>query len=107
MLHPLHTPPPTDAESEAHRQAYNAAFHELDLNWHWDASTFAGVQRYGRAGVRSWLETEQAHLLRAYSAEFLVDLIETTKARYHAAMARAAAFAPSHESAVPGRRLAA
>ena len=106
MLQPLHPAAPTDAESEAHRHAYNAAFHELDLNWHWDAATFAGVQRYGRAGVRSWLETEQAHLLRAYSPEFLVDVIETTKARYHAAKARATVFAP-HGAPAPGCRLAA
>ena len=106
MLHALHTAPATDAESEAHRHAYNAAFHELDLNWHWDAATFAGVQRYGRAAVRVWLETEQAHLLRAYSPEFLVDLIETTKARYHAAMARAPRLA-QQESPIGDRRLAA
>lgn len=106
MLHPLHTLAPIDAASEAHRHAYNAAFLELDLNWHWDAATFAGVQRYGRAGVRSWLETEQAHLLRAYSADFLVDLIETAKARQHAATLKDAARVPQ-ESAPTGQRLAA
>ena len=90
MLQPLHPPQVTDASSEAHRHAYNAAFHELDLNWHWDAETFARLQPYGRAGVRSYVESEQAHLLRAYTADFLVDLIESTKARCHARIAAAA-----------------
>ncbi|MDB5860907.1 MAG: hypothetical protein JWQ76_4596 [Ramlibacter sp.] len=94
MLHSLHSPAETDAASEAHRHAYNAAFHELELNWHWDRATFAGLQRYGRAGVRSYLETEQAHLLRAYTVEFLVDAIEATKARCYAAIAPISCLAP-------------
>jgi hypothetical protein len=106
LLQDLHTPAATDAASEAHRHAYNAAFHELDLNWQWDAATFAGLQRYGRAGLRAYLEKEQAHLLRAYSADFLVDLIEATKARCQAGMAKADVFTP-HESSAPGQRLAA
>ena len=90
MLQALHPIAETDAASEAHRHAYNAAFHELELNWHWDADTFAGLQRYGRAGVRAYLEAEQPHLLRAYTADFLVDAIEATKARCYAAIAPAA-----------------
>ena len=35
--------------------------------------------------MRSWVETEQAHLLRAYSIDFLVDAIEDTKSRCLAA----------------------
>ena len=53
--------------SEAHRHAYNTAFQELDLNWYWDAATFARLQPAGRAGVRAWVEHEQPHLLRAYA----------------------------------------
>jgi hypothetical protein len=81
MPQPLHAPATIDLESEAQRHAYNAAFHELDLNWYWDATTFARLQPYGRAGVRSYLESEQAHLLSAYSVDFLLDAIETVKAR--------------------------
>jgi hypothetical protein len=94
MLQALHPLAGTDAASEAERHAYNAAFHELELNWHWDADTFARLQRHGRVGLRAYLETEQAHLLRAYPVDFLVDAIETTKARCHAAMAPAACTAP-------------
>ena len=90
MLHDLHAAAPADVASEAHRHAYNAAFHALDLNWQWDPVTFAGIHRYGRAGVRSWIENEQPHLLRAYGADFLVDAIETTKAQCLAGYQRAA-----------------
>lgn len=86
---PLYPPAPSDAASEAHRHAYNSAFHELDLHWHWDRETFARLQPFGRAGVRAYLENEQSHLLRAYAADFLVDVIERTKADCHARIAQA------------------
>lgn len=83
---------------DAHRHAYNAAFEELGLPWHWDSATFARLQSGGRDGVRTYLQSEQPHLLRAYELEFLVDAIENAKARYHAGMladgARLAAQAP-------------
>lgn len=81
MLQHLHQPAPADASSEADRHAYNTAFHELDLNWSWDAATYARLRPYGRAGVRSWVEAVSPHLLRAYTADFLVDAIEAAKAR--------------------------
>ncbi len=66
---------------EAHRHAYNAAFEELSLSWRWDAATYAHLQLHGRDLVRAYLQTEQAHLLRAYNADFLVNAIEAVKAR--------------------------
>ena len=100
MLHELQAPTAADAESEAHRHAYNAAFHLMDLNWHWDPATFAAIHRYGRAGVKSWVETEQPHLLRAYAVDFLVNAVEVTKARCLAAYER-------QEAKKSGDRLAA
>ena len=100
MLHELQTPAAADAESEAHRHAYNAAFHLLDLNWHWDPATFARIGRYGRAGVKSWVELEQSHLLKAYTIDFLVNAVEVTKARCLAAYER-------QEAKKSGDRLAA
>jgi hypothetical protein len=70
---------------EADRQAYNAAFEELGLNWQWDEDTFAALPSHGRDGVRAYLQDAQSHLLRAYDADFLVDVIEATKARHHEA----------------------
>jgi hypothetical protein len=65
---------------EAERQAYNAAFEELDLPWHWDAETYLRLIGHG-CGVRRYLETERPHLLRAYEPEFLVAAVEAVKAR--------------------------
>ncbi len=78
-----------DQATETHRHAYNAAFDELGLAWHWDASVYARLQAETRGAdaVRTYLETEQAHLLRAYDAQFLVDAIEAAKARCDGEMA--------------------
>jgi hypothetical protein len=66
--------------AEAHRHAYNTAFQELDLNWSWDPATCARVLAAGPAGLRAWVQQEQAHLLHAYDVDFLVDAIERVKA---------------------------
>ncbi|WP_431095934.1 hypothetical protein [Polaromonas aquatica] len=73
--------------AEQARHAYNAAFEELGLSWHWDAATYARLQNSAHGAVRTYLETEQSHLLRAYEADFLVEAIEAAKARCHASMA--------------------
>jgi hypothetical protein len=69
--------------TEAHRNAYNAAFYELGLKWHWDADTYrgllAGAEEADR--IRHYLANHQAHLLNAYDADFLVNAIQTTKER--------------------------
>jgi hypothetical protein len=70
------------------RQAYNAAFEELGLSWHWDSVAFARLPAGGREGVRAYIEQEHPHLLRAYEADFLVQAIETAKDRCHAVMVR-------------------
>jgi hypothetical protein len=70
-----------DHAAERQRIAYNAAFDELGLNWHWDPITYALLPDHGPAGVRHYLEKEHQHLLRAYDADFLVQAIETAKQR--------------------------
>jgi len=74
---------PVDS-AEAERHAYNAAFHELGLRWHWNDEVYRELSDacggevnadVARRCVRQYLETHQAHLLRAYDADFLVDLI--------------------------------
>jgi hypothetical protein len=71
--------PPACRPEEMERNAYNAAFYELGLRWHWDSATWAALQCRGTDCVRHYLETEQPHLLRAYDAEFLVQAIERVK----------------------------
>ncbi|MGQ2978337.1 MAG: hypothetical protein ACT6Q9_01430 [Polaromonas sp.] len=101
MLNALLSQTAAGQAAEAHRHAYNAAFEQLGLTWYWDAATYNRLQAHGRDGVRVYLETEQAHLLRAYEADFLVDAIETTQARCYAGMARQAPPAPAHWAVSP------
>ena len=91
-------------EAQAHRQAYNAAFEELGLSWHWDAATYAALPASGPEGLRVYMEKEHAHLLRAYEADFLINAIETAKRRcYEAAShSHAAGNRHGHRSAPSG-----
>jgi hypothetical protein len=69
--------------AEIHRNAYNAAFHELGLSWHWDSGYYRhdGCAEEERARLHSYLAEHQAHLLSAYDADFLVEAIQAAKAR--------------------------
>ena len=67
--------------AEAHRHAYNVAFDQLGLPWHWDSTTYARLLDHGDDGVLRYLETERPHLLRAYEPGFLVAAVEAAKAR--------------------------
>ena len=72
---------PAGVDADALRNACNAAFHELGLGWCWESGqpvTGAGSER---ECVRSWLAQHQSHMLAAYDADFLVDMIITTMAR--------------------------
>lgn len=71
------------ADVEIERGAFNAAFYELGLRWHWDGATYESlrVESCERARVRRYLEAEQSHLLRAYDADFLTDAILAAKQR--------------------------
>ncbi len=81
--HDHHIETPTE---EAHRQAYNAAFDELGLNWQWDPATYARLPGSDRERVRAYLQQEQPHLLRAYEPDFLADAIENAKERCYRVM---------------------
>ena len=72
-----HAPSPAH-HHEMERNAYNAAFHDLGFRWHWDSETYRNLTRSiadAKERVRHYLETRQAHLLKAYDAEFLVGII--------------------------------
>jgi hypothetical protein len=69
---------------ELDRHAFNAAFHELGLRWHWDADTYERLcQRDSDAGAvtRHYLRDAQSHLLRAYDETFLADAIVSRMVR--------------------------
>ena len=98
MRHTLIDHSVTDQTTETHRHAYNVAFDELGLSWHWDSVTYARLQTYGCDCVATYLQTEQSHLLRAYEAEFLVHAIETAKARCYHGMTAGRPYPALHAS---------
>ena len=85
----VHTPKHGETNAaDFHRDAYNAAFYELGLKWHWDESVYDNVLStpQERERLLGYLKTHQTHLLSAYDPEFLVAAIETTKARWYDAL---------------------
>lgn len=79
---------------EMHLSAYNAAFYELGLRWHWDAATYRACANDMR-GLRGYIESWHPHLLNAYDIDFLSDAIQAAKARcYDSLMAGSARVAP-------------
>jgi hypothetical protein len=73
----MHTAPEID------RHAYNAAFYELGLRWCWDEDTWRDLAAIGceDSRIKTYLQKQQPHLLRAYDADFLVAAIKSAKAR--------------------------
>ena len=72
-----------DHTSEWQRNAYNAAFYELGLRWHWDAETYQALSHKEdeKERIRFYLENHQPHLLKAYDADFLIEAIQSVKSR--------------------------
>jgi hypothetical protein len=67
----------------AELEAYNRAFSELELPWRWDARTFHELvdAAADRDFIGTYVERNQAHLLRVYEKAFLRDLILAAKER--------------------------
>jgi hypothetical protein len=64
--------------------AYNEAFMELELPWHWDVATFRRLQieAADQDWIGSYVERHHPHLLKSYDRDFLRNLILATKARH-------------------------
>ena len=74
-----------NATEELERNAYNAAFHELGFRWHWDSTTYGALHSRttdAAERINHYLETRQPHLLRAYDASFLIQVIQEKKAQH-------------------------
>jgi hypothetical protein len=83
---------------EIHLSAYNAAFYELGLKWHWDMETYQTILSGAddKIRIRKYIETRQPHLLNAYDIDFLADAIQAAKTRcYENLMACGSRIAPA------------
>ena len=77
-----------DDNDDIHISAYNRAFHELDLGWHWSAQTYRELAPLAteQDRIRAYLTGHYPHLLRAYDADFLADAIHGVKSRFYEAI---------------------
>ena len=65
-------------DDDIERNAYNAAFYDLGLRFHWDAGTHEQLLAHSPDAAERichYLKAYQPHLLRAYEGESLVALI--------------------------------
>ncbi len=88
MFHNIISRNDASAAAEVHRNAFNAAFYELGLPFHWDSATYQSVlcEEGERECLCAYLSAHQAHLLTAYDATFLVDAIQLAKTRCYEAL---------------------
>jgi hypothetical protein len=59
-------------------RAFNAAFYELGFRWYWDEVTHQALLAYSPDPVERilhYIQSEHAHLLKAYDAAFLLRVI--------------------------------
>ena len=89
-MSPRSQPQGHDAAAAAELGAYNRAFSELGLEWHWDAATYDRIRRAAgdRPCVQAYIETQCPHLLQAYDSGFLVEAVESVRCRRSDARAR-------------------
>lgn len=86
-------------DDEIDRNAFNAAFNELGFRWHWCCDTYSELRSQSQDAalqIRHYLETRQPHLLRAYDAEFLVQMIKAKTAEHRQRATAPGAFASGH-----------
>ena len=87
-----------DAEVRAQLCAYNAAFDELGLRFRWDERTLTSLATIDgeQEQIAAYIEAHHAHLLKAYSVEFLSRaILEKKSARYPARLQRRVESAPN------------
>ena len=73
------------AQPGAERDAYNAAFYELGLRWHWDEATFNALARFSpdpEERIRHYLEQNHPHLLSVYDPSFIVTAVQERVLRH-------------------------
>jgi hypothetical protein len=77
-----------NADDEAARNAYNTAFSQMEIGWHWDAATYRELLADGGQPVRAFVERHRPHLLRAYAIDCLVNAVEATRRDLRAPQSR-------------------
>ena len=78
--------------TDALLSAYNAAFSDLGLRFRWDHDTLDVLMEEFNtelARITGYIERFHSHLLKAYDADFLADLIFQKKTEFYRAASAA------------------
>lgn len=77
---------------DARLETYNAVFSELGLRFRWNMDTLNWLDGLDcdceKARIATYIETCQPHLLKAYDANFLSQLIDSRKLEHFRAFAQ-------------------
>ena len=81
---------------EAHRAAFNAAFTDAGLAWHWSVPTYARLLDVagGRERIRHFWQAADPAAARAPGADAVVDMLHARKTRHYAHLAGQVALRP-------------
>ena len=77
-----------DTERDGHRPAFNAAFAEAGLPWHWDAALYGELLEVtgGKERIRFFCERHAPEFLRQGDAEARIREIHAAKTRHYVAL---------------------
>lgn len=70
-------------QSSPELDAYNVAFDDLELDWHWDQAILDEVAGIAdeKERICAYLRSHRPHLLKVYDADALAEHIAQVKAR--------------------------
>ncbi|HEY3596172.1 MAG TPA: hypothetical protein VGL08_01455 [Paraburkholderia sp.] len=73
------------SDDDATLCAYNSAFSDLGLRFRWDSDTLDVLKEFNSeiARITAYIERFHSHLLKAYDANFLAELIFQKKSQFY------------------------
>jgi HAD superfamily hydrolase (TIGR01509 family) len=77
-----------DTEQDGHRPAFNAAFAELGLDWHWDVTLYGELLAVtgGKERIRFFCERHVPEFMRRVDAEARIRELHAAKTRHYVAL---------------------
>lgn len=77
-----------DTERDGHRPAFNAAFAEAGLDWHWDEALYGELLAVtgGKERIRFFCERHAAEFLQQAAAEACIKTLHAAKTRHYVAL---------------------
>lgn len=77
-----------DTERDGHRVAFNRAFAEAGLDWHWDVARYGALLRVtgGKERIRRYLEEDRPEVLSMPGIEARIRTLHAAKTRHYVAL---------------------